>query len=291
MQILQALVSGIAFGALYGLIGLGFSIMYRTTGILNFAQGDLVVLGGYLVIRLSNSGWPLPLAIVCAGLVVGAFMSVVERLVLQRVYGYGLAYPIIATVGLALAIESGIQLAEGATPRFPPLLIADTPIYMGGVHITHQQIAVLALCLVVGAGAVAIVEWTKLGRALRVVAVDKYVAALLGIPVKRFFSIAFFVGAAIAGLTGGLIGDTYTLTPTLGLTLSLSGFTAAIIGGLGNGAGAMLGGILLGIMENLAVVYISPGYKEAVAFGVMIAFLLVRPSGLLGEPAAYGRAV
>src|SRR5690348_5338863 len=124
MQILQAIASGIAFGALYGLIGLGFSIMYRTTGILNFAQGDLVVLGGYLVIALHKQGWPLVVSIIVAGVAVGAFMTVIERTVLQRIYGYGLAFPIVATVGLALAIESGIQLAAGATPAFPPLLAA-----------------------------------------------------------------------------------------------------------------------------------------------------------------------
>jgi branched-chain amino acid transport system permease protein len=291
MDILQAIASGIAFGVLYGLIGLGFSIMYRTTGILNFAQGDLVVLGGYVVVRLDQHGWPLGLALLVAGLAVGVFMALIERIVLQRVYGYGLAYPIVVTVGLALAIESGIQLVEGATPEFPPLLTADAPIDIGGVHVTHQQIAVVIVAVVLAALAIGFVEWTRVGRALRAVAVDRHVAGLLGIPAKWYFTLAFLVGGGIAGVTGGLLGDAYTLTPTLGLSLSLAGFTAAIIGGLGNGYGAMLGGILVGVLENLAVLYISPGYKEGVALGALILFLLVRPDGLLGEPAAHGRAV
>jgi branched-chain amino acid transport system permease protein len=291
MQFLQALASGIAVGIVYGVLALGFSVMYRTTGIINFAQGDLVVLGGYLVVACLSVGIPIWVALVISALVVGLFMTLVERLIIQRVSGKGVAYPIIVTVGLAIAIESSIQLVEGATPKFLPTLVPNSVLKLGSVRITHQQLTVFVICAVVGIAVILLVERTKLGRGLRAVAADRYVADLMGIPVRRYFAIAFFIGAAIAGLTGAMLGDINALSPALGLTLSINGFTAAVIGGLGNGVGALTGGLMLGVLENLAVVYASPNYKEGVAFIVLLLFLLVRPAGIFGEPAVNRREV
>lgn len=287
----QSIVSGIAIGALYGLIGLGFTLTYRTTKIINFAQGDLVSLGAYVTFWGLSLNFPLLGAIILGMIVVGVGMGVVERLALRPLYKYGTVYPIFATVGLSIAIESIIRLLWGPLPEFIPSILSPNTFPLGSVLISPRDIGIFVIGIVVALGVIAMLDRTKLGRGMRTVAQDRDVAALLGINADRLFFLSFVISGALAALVGGLIGPMTGLNSTMGIPLGLAGFTAAVLGGLGNAPGALIGGIVLSVAENLVVLYITPDYKDAVAYGLLLLMLLLRPQGFFGEETTAMRQV
>lgn len=288
---LQAVVSGLAAGSIYGLVGVGFSLTYRTTGVINFAQGDLVALGAYLCLWLWTLGAPLPVAMLVSAALVGLTMGVVERLALRPLYKHGIVFAIMSTVGLSVTIQSVIQLIWGPVARvLPRMTSADTAVVLG-VRVSPSQGINLLVGLLLIAGLVWLLERTKVGRGMRTVARDRDVAALLGISAARLFFLSFVMSGALAAIAGGLVGPDQGLTPTMGLPLGIAGFTAAVIGGLGSPLGALFGGMFLAVAENLAVLYLTPDYKDAVAFCLLVVVLLIRPQGLLGESGATARTV
>lgn len=288
---LQAILSGIEAGAVYGLIGVGFSVSYRTTGVINLAQGDLVALGAYLAFTFWSIGLPLVLALAASAVCVGLFMGVLERVAWRPLYRRGAVYPIVSSVGLSVAIQAAISLIWGPAPLVLPSIVSKTPIQVWGLRITGAQLAALAIAVLLCAVTVWLLNRTKIGRGMRTLARDQEVAALFGINPSRLFFAAFALSGVLAGVAGGLIGGEQGLTPTMGLPLGVAGFAAAVVGGLGSAEGALIGGVLIGVIGNLAVLYITPSYKDAVAYALLIVVLIARPQGLLGEVTAKLRRV
>ncbi len=289
--LVQTILSGIATGAIYGLIGLGFSLTYRTTKIINFAQGDLVAFGAYITLWGVSLQLPLVIAIIMAMIITGLRMGVVERVALRPLYRYGVVYPIFATVGLSIVIESAIRQIWGPLPEFIPSILSPNSFAIGPLLISPRDIGIFVVSLVVAIAVIAMLDRTKLGRGMRTVAQDREVAAILGISGDRLFFLAFVISGALAALAGGLAGSITGLNSTMGLALGIAGFTAAVLGGLGNAPGALLGGIVLSVAENLVVVYLTPSYRDAVAYGLLIVMLLIRPEGLFGEETSAVRQI
>jgi branched-chain amino acid transport system permease protein len=284
-------LSGIEAGAVYGLIGVGVSVSYRTTGVINLAQGELVALGAYLAYAFWSAGLPLPLAIGASAVAVGLFMGVLERVAWRPLYRRGTVYPIVSSVGLSVAIQAAISLIWGPAPLVLPSLVSKTPLEMWGLRITMAQLAALVIAVLLCVFTVWLLNRTKVGRGMRTLARDQEVASLFGINASRLFFVAFALSGVLAGAAGGLIGPEQGLTPTMGLSLGLAGFSAAVVGGLGSAQGALVGGMLIGVVGNLAVLYVTPSYKDAVAYVLLILVLIARPQGLLGEVTAKLRRV
>jgi len=278
----QTVVAGIAAGAVYGLLGAGFSLAYRTTGIINFAHGDVAILGAY--VAYSVYGWGAPLVVAAlAGLCAGGLMGlVIERGVVRPLYGRPVVAAILATVGVSVVLESLIQLVWGSLPLTLPSLASSSPWHIGSVAFSPAQLVLLVATLIVAVLVLAI-DRTRIGRAMRACAQDKDVVVLFGIAPTRLYFIAFGMAGALAGLAGVLITPTIGLVPSRGIDLSVLGFAAAVLGGLGSASGALLGGIAIAVLQNLASIYVSASYADAVTYLTIVLVLLVRVRGLMGD--------
>ncbi|MBN1417612.1 MAG: branched-chain amino acid ABC transporter permease [Planctomycetes bacterium] len=287
-QLLQFALTGVTVGSIYALVAIGFNAIYNATGIINFAQGQFVVLGGMLAVTLSVTA-RLPVlataAIVIAA--VGALGGFIEFGVIRRLRRPNVLQLIMVTVGLQILLEEGAMAIWGTDPAPPmPHFSGDAPIRIAGATILPQTVWILGTLAVVVAALAAFFRWTTLGKAVRACAANAAAARLAGIPVRRMVWLSFVLSAAI-GAIGGLV-----ITPMVGMefdrgpSLALKGFGAAVLGGLGSFPGAVAGGMAIGILESLAAGYISSGYKDAVALAVLLAVLFVRPSGLFGGAAA-----
>lgn len=279
---LQTIVSGIVAGGVYGLLGVGLSLTYKTTGVVNFAHGNFALLGGYVAFALAQAGVPLA---VCAlgGIAAGALVSaLMERTVLLPLYSRSLLAAMLATFGVATVLEAGTRLVWGSVSlSLAPL--ASTQAWDIGIAVSPLDLTMLFATLAVGAALALAVERTRTGRAMRGCAQDDEVASLLGVPTRRLYLIAFLVAGATAGLAGVLITPSIGLIPSHGLGLTVVAFAAAILGGLGSVPGALVGGLLIGVLENLAAVYVSGSYANIVGYLVIAAVLLVRVRGLFGD--------
>lgn len=289
--LLQTVISGLLIGCVYGLIGIGFSMSYLTAGILNFAQGDLVGIGAYLVLEFSLMGLPLIASAVVTAVIVGVAIGLINHFVWRPLYRHGSVFPTLCSFGVAIVIESAIQETCGATPRIVEPILSMSTYDIGGVHVSPEQIlgALLSIALCVA------VAWmlarTRSGRAMRLLARDPDVASLIGVRRNRLLFLAFAIGGVLSVAAAVIIGPVQGLSPQMGINLTVLGFTAAALGGFGSAAGALIGGIVVGIGENLIVVYLNPNYRDAITYGLLIFVLLLRPQGLLGEKQARARVV
>lgn len=279
----QTLVSGIAAGSVYALIAVGFSLIYKTTRIINLAQGDLAILGGYLSYSFVRAGLPLAVALAAGVVCTGLLTAVVERLALRPLYRRPLAIPILCTVGLAVTIESVIQLIWGGLPLSLPPVASTVPWHIAGISITPAQVVIFVIAIAIAVALLFGIDRTRLGRAMRGCAEDAEVVTLFGVNADRMYLIAFALGGLLAGLAGILIVPLIGLLPTRGLDLTVLGFSAAILGGLGSLPGAILGGVLIAIVVNVIEVYVSSDYAYGFAYLIMAVVLLVRVRGLLGD--------
>lgn len=288
---IQAVVAGIAAGAVYGLLGAGFSLAYKTTGIINFAHGDIAMLGAY--VTFSVFGWGAPLFVAAlAGVVAGGLAgAVMERGVLRPLYKRPLVAGILATVGVSVVLQSVIQLVWGSLPLTLPSLASSTPWRIGSVAFSPAQAVLLAVTIIVSTALIFAVDRTRVGRGMRACAQDSGVVVLFGISPERLYLTAFAIAGMLAGLAGALITPTIGLTPSRGVSLSVLGFAAAVLGGLGSVTGAIVGGIAIAVLRNLASVYVSAGYADAVAYVAIVLVLLVRVRGLLGDDLETVRSV
>jgi len=294
----QELVNGITTGALYSLVALGFSMVYGVLKLLNFAHGDLYMVGAYIgffIIQFFGGAAnvriavPLLLAImfvVAAGLVGGLGVAI-ERFAYRPLRDAPRIAPLITAIGVSFFLESaalllfGSQFREYNTAEFISL---SSGIRIGSVTIDSVQILVLVLGLLLMTGLQLLVNRTRLGRQMRAVAVDREAAEMLGINVNFVITATFFLGSALAGIAGVMGGLLFnTVTSTIGFIVGLKAFTAAVVGGIGSIPGAMLGGLVIGIAESFVTGYISSTYSNLIVFGVLIVVMLVRPSGLLGR--------
>ncbi|MEA2622480.1 MAG: branched-chain amino acid transport system permease protein [Chloroflexota bacterium] len=280
----QSLLSGASAGGIYALVAIGFGVMYRTTRVFNFAQGDFGALGAYVAFTLAVT-WHLPFwaVVPLACIVVGVLAVVVERIALRPLYRHGEAYTFIATIGLAFAIQSAIQQIWGPRPRVLPSVFGDTAVQVFGLRVVPQLAAMLVISLALAGALYLFFTRTKIGTAMRAAAHNRRVAGLLGIPVDRIFSLAFFLGGAVGALAGILIAPIGLLTPSMGASLGVPGFIAALLGGLGSMPGAVIGGLLIGIVQSFAVFVVDPRYRDLVVYAAFILVMLVRPSGFFSE--------
>jgi branched-chain amino acid transport system permease protein len=294
----QELVNGITTGALYSLVALGFSMVYGVLKLLNFAHGDLYMIGayvGFFIIQFFGGPAHLSIAVpllllimfvVAAGLVGGLGVAI-ERFAYRPLRDAPRIAPLITAIGVSFFLESaalllfGSQFREYNTAEFISL---SSGIRIGSVTIDSVQILVLVLGLVLMTGLQLLVNRTRLGRQVRAVAADREAAEMLGINVNFVITATFFLGSALAGIAGVMGGLLFnTVTATIGFIVGLKAFTAAVVGGIGSIPGAMLGGLVIGVAESFVTGYISSTYSNLIVFGLLIVVMLVRPSGLLGR--------
>lgn len=288
----QLIVSGFSSGVVYGLIALGFALAFRSTRIVNFAQGDLVMLGGFIGFSLYVSvGLPFLLVLPLTAITVGLFMVVVERVALRPVYKHGPFYAVISTIGLSAVLLNAAQLIWTRGGESFPSVFGDDAVDVLGVRVVKEVAAVAIIGLLVMAVLYLFVAKTRVGLAVRAAAGDAETARLVGINPAMMVMVSFFLAGVLGATAGVLLAPITFLTPGMGVPLGIKGFIAAAIGGLGSIPGAMLGGVLLGLIEVLAAVYVDPAYRDAVSFLLLAALLLIRPWGIFGEEGAGAQSV
>ncbi|MGZ4215385.1 MAG: branched-chain amino acid ABC transporter permease [Solirubrobacteraceae bacterium] len=294
----QELVNGLTQGSLYALIALGYSMVYGILKLLNFAHGDLYMVGafvGYFVIQWFGGSTaltiPVPLLLLfmflLAGGGVGMLGVAIERFAYRPLRDAPRIAPLITALGVSFLLENSMLLLFGAsfrdynTSAFIPF---STGIHIGVLNISLTRILVIVLSLILMIGLRLLVDRTKLGRQMRAVAEDREAAEMLGVNVDYTISMTFFLGSALAGIAGVMAGLVFNQIYTLmGFVAGLKAFTAAVIGGIGSIAGAMLGGLLIGIAEAMISGYISSTYTNLIVFGILIVVMILRPQGLLGR--------
>ena len=294
----QELVNGITTGALYSLVALGFSMVYGVLKLLNFAHGDLYMVGayvGFFVIQWFGGAQHLTIAVplllvimfVLAAALVGGLGVAIERFAYRPLRDAPRIAPLITAIGVSFFLESSALLLFGAQYRVyntADFISLSSGIQIGSVTIDSVQILVLVLGVVLMAGLQLLVNRTRLGRQMRAVAADREAAEMLGINVNFVITATFFLGSALAGVAGIMGGLLFNqVTSTIGFIAGLKAFTAAVVGGIGSIPGAMLGGLVIGLAESFVTGYISSTYSNLIVFGILIVVMLIRPSGLLGR--------
>jgi branched-chain amino acid transport system permease protein len=295
-EFLQQLVNGITWGSVYALIALGYTMVYGILRLINFAHGDIYMLGaffGYYAARLTGAAVdPNPfkatgillISMVGCGLV----GFVIERFAYKPVRKSSRLSALITAIGVSLLLENGGQILFGADPKFFPQIIRATNIPLGmGVTISNQQVIILVVSFALMLGLRFIVLNTRAGKAMRAVSYSHTAASLMGISVDRIITFTFVLGSMLAAAAGVLVAlQNPKIEPYMGIMPGLKAFVAAVLGGIGNIPGAVLGGLVMGVAEVMVVGYLSPTWRDAIAFVLLILILLVRPSGLLGQPPA-----
>jgi len=294
----QELVNGLTTGALYSLVALGFSMVYGVLKLLNFAHGDLYMVGAYIgffVIQWFGGAQHLTIAVplllvimfVLAAGLVGGLGVAIERFAYRPLRDAPRIAPLITAIGVSFFLESSALLLFGAQYRVyntADFISLSSGIQIGSVTIDSVQILVLVLGVLLMVGLQLLVNRTRLGRQMRAVAADREAAEMLGINVNFVITATFFLGSALAGVAGIMGGLLFNqVTSTIGFIAGLKAFTAAVVGGIGSIPGAVLGGLLIGVAESFITGYISSTYSNLLVFALLIAVMLVRPSGLLGR--------
>jgi branched-chain amino acid transport system permease protein len=282
----QSVLSGIGVGAVYGLIGIGFCVIYNASGIVNFAQGAFVMLGGMLTnAGMTKLGLPLPLAAIGAIVIVAISGVVLERIVVRPLWNRGstMFVMILATLAAQIVLERITQILAGDQPRTLPVFTDLPPLRLFGFAVNFQFLWILGCSALVIVLLGLFFSSTRTGKAMRACSINRDAAALQGIPVSRMLALAFALSAALGAFAGILITPTQYTAFNVGVPFAISGFIAAIVGGFGRPLGAFAGGVLLGIAQALAIVLLGAAFKNVAALSILLLFLFVRPTGLLGS--------
>jgi branched-chain amino acid transport system permease protein len=289
---LQQVINGISLGSIYALVALGYTMVYGVLRLINFAHGDIYMLGafiGYYVSKLVKGtmpGWFLETAVVLlASMVACALVGILmERLAYRPVRKASKLTMLIIAIGLSLLIEYGAQLLFGAEPKFFPQLIPEKMVALGGLSLTNQQVIVLLTALALMVLLNFFVYRTRTGKAMRAVSFNLDAAKLMGINTDRIIALTFALGSSLAAAGGILVSINIPgIDPLMGVMTGLKAFVAAVLGGIGNIFGAVLGGLILGLAEVMVSGYGSSTYRDAIAFVILIGILLFKPSGILGK--------
>ena len=287
-EFLQYLFSGLTNGAIYAVIALGFTMLYNSTGLINFAQGEFVMLGALSMITLWK-GFRLPLIAAFFFSVVGVSIVglLLERLAIRTVRKPHPIVLVIITIGASILFRGMAMLIWGKDAHSAPSFSLHAPFDIAGATLLPQSLWILGVVLVIVVGLQLFYRKTLAGKAMEACAINKKAASLLGIPGERMVLMAFALSAAMGGTGGILIAPITMSSYDMGMMLGLKGFCAAMLGGLGSCWGAMLGGMLLGTLESMGVGFFSSGLKDAIAFFLLLIILYARPSGLLGVKAVH----
>lgn len=281
--LLQFLLSGVTVGAVYALVALGFTIIYNASDVVNFAQGEFVMLGGMITVFTYQAGLPLPLAAVLAIAITSLVGVALNKLALEPARGAPVVSLIIITIGASIFIRGAAQLIfDKQLHRFPSFS-GDQPIHILGATLVPQSLWVIGGAVLVFIGLWLFFIKTLTGKAVLATANNRLAAQLVGINTGWIMTLSFALSAAIGALAGVLVTPITLVGYDVGVGLALKGFAAAMLGGMGNPKGALVGGVALGLLEALTAGYLSSQYKDAVAFIVILAVLFVMPQGLFGK--------
>ena len=281
--VVHVIVSGLATGCIYSLMALSLVIIYNATRTLNFAQGEMLMVSTFVAWAVHRAfGLPLIVTLLVAVVAAAALALVLERVVIRRAIGATHWDVLIITLGLSLMLRAGAGIAW-THDEFPfPSFFPSRPIVLGPVRLAPVSLGIIGASLVLMLALAALFRWTRLGRAMRAVAQNQRAARLMGISVERVYSSAWILAAVVGAIAGVLVAPVIFLSSKMGL-LVINGFTAAVLGGFGSMPGAVVGGMLLGVLENLAPLYLPSGIRYSVPFIALVAILLIRPAGLLGR--------
>ena len=281
-QFAQYLLTGVTVGAIYALVALGFSIIYNASHVINFAQGEFVMIGGMTTVSLTAIGWPLPLAIGAAVVAAALVGFALEKFAVEPARGASVVTLIIITIGASILLRGLATLVWDKNIHALQAFSGDTPIQIAGASLVPQSLWVMGITLVI----VLLLTWffgrTLLGKALLATSHNRLAAQLVGINVRHVLLASFGLSAALGAVAGILVAPITFTSWDVGVMLGLKGFAAAILGGLGSGPGAVLGGLALGLIEAMGAGYVSSAYKDVIAFVIILAVLFFMPSGLLG---------
>ena len=284
---LQMLTAGLAMGSIYALVALGFVLIYNAVGVVNFAQGEFVMVPAFVAVWLMETmKLPFPLTYLVTAIFMGVFGIVFQRIVYYPLRHRTFLPVIIATIGVSLFLRNGAQLVFGAEPLLMQRPTPPDVLKLAGVFVDPQYIVIIVATLALLVFQYFFFEKTTLGKRMQATAQDKEMARLLGIRVARMIAITFIYASILGAAAGILIGPIFYVTKEMGAMLGLKAFCATIVGGFGNVPGAILGGIFLGVVEVFAAYYISSAYRDAFAFVLLILVLLFRPQGFFGEKIA-----
>lgn len=282
---IQQLINGLNLGSIYALMALGYTMVYGIAKMLNFAHGDIIMVGAYtLSLVMTNLGMP-PIVAILASVVVCSVLGVtIEKIAYKPLRNASPLTVLITAIGVSYFLQSVALLLFGSNKRKVESAIAMKGMTLGPIELTGESVVTLGVTIIIMIGLTLFINKTKLGKAMLAVSEDKGAAQLMGIDVNRTISITFAIGSALAAVAGVLFVSSYGFVgPYTGALPGIKAFVAAVLGGIGSIPGAMLGGILLGIIESLSKAYISTNLSDAIVFGVLIVVLLVKPSGLLGK--------
>jgi branched-chain amino acid transport system permease protein len=295
---LQQLINGLTLGAIYGLIAIGYTMVYGIIGMINFAHGDIYMIGAFLsiiaflvlgTIGISYVPLALLLVLVLSVLLTATYGWTVERLAYRPLRSSTRLAPLISAIGMSIFLQNYVQLLQGARNKvLQPVIPGSMPVFERdgfAVQISYLQIIIIALTIALMAGFTLLIGRTALGRAQRACEQDKKMASLLGVNVDRTISLTFVIGAGLAAVAGLMVTLYYGVIDFyIGFLAGIKAFTAAVLGGIGSLPGAMLGGILIGLIEAMWSAYFSVEYKDVAAFTVLVLVLIFMPTGLLGRP-------
>lgn len=284
-KLIQTLISGLSLGSIYALIALGYTMVYGIAKMLNFAHGDIIMVGAYAVITaVFTMGLPPFIAILISIALCALLGIVIEFLAYRPLRQAQPLAVLITAIGVSYLLQNLALLIYGSEQKAFPTIVALPTVHIGGVYIDGITLATLVVTAVIMVALSLFIDKTRMGKAMRAVSEDKEAAELMGISVNRTITVTFAIGSALAGVAAIFYGAAYTyIRPTTGAMPGIKAFTAAVFGGIGSIPGAMLGGILLGVIEQLSKTYISTLWADAIVFGVLVVVLVVKPTGLLGK--------
>jgi len=295
---LQQLINGLTLGAVYGLIAIGYTMVYGIIGMINFAHGDIYMISAFIAVTaftlLAAAGVSsIPLALLFV-LIVSIFFTAaygwaVERTAYRPLRGASRLAPLISAIGMSIFLQNMVQLTQGARVKpIPPVIEGGFDLFTSDgftVHLSYNQILIVVTTVVLMAAFTWLITRTNFGRQQRACEQDRLMTSLLGVNVDRVISATFMIGAALAAVAGVMVTVYYGVVDFfIGFVAGIKAFTAAVLGGVGSLPGAMLGGLLIGLIESFWAAYLSPEYKDVATFAILILVLMFRPSGLLGRP-------
>ena len=287
MEFLSSLISGVSLGGIYALIALGYTMVYGIAKMLNFAHGDVIMVGAFMMFTaLTKMGLPPVLCVIFGTIVCTVLGITIEKVAYKPLRKATSLAVLITAIGVSYFLQNSAQLIFGAgTKTFTPLFgNGNIALFDGQIVISYNTIVTIIISVVIMIALTLFINKTKTGRAMLAVSEDKGAAQLMGVNVNKTISITFASGSALAAIAGALLCSSYPiLSPTTGAMPGIKAFTAAVFGGIGSIPGAMIGGILLGVIENLSKVYISTQLSDAIVFGILILILLIKPTGIMGK--------